>query len=292
MMRGLVLYFVMFALAGPAHATLAPELEIANLDAVPAALDAPLEPLKPGEEGALVLGRDVIGGESARRVETCRAINRAREEGFTIIMSNQTAFFADWLMVRCEVLGILESAHALGEGGLSDDWAITAPALFSSRTDCIGSYRALAATLKGQSWSDFETNWRAAFGGAAAGPARFVLLDDEPALNGFAEQGAIGVWAQDALHLGLRDGPLEIRIELLASADLNGDGLDEWIMLHRLEDEISAIEEWRVHLFTKTPAGLFLYQPERAVEKLLMACPDQLASLLADPCLLDADAVE
>jgi len=290
-MRAVLIIAAMF-LAGPAHAVLAPELEVETLSQVTAALDAPLDPLEGEGPGFLMLGRDVVGGESARRVETCRTVNQARAEGFTKIDINRTAFFADWLVVRCQVLGLLEGASALGESGLSADWAVTAPALFSSRIGCIGSYRATAAALKGLDWSRFEQEWRSTFSGADAGPVRFVLLDSEAALNGFDEPGAIGVLAQNDLQLLVRDGALKVRIELLASADLNGDGLDEWIMLHQIEDELSAIEDWRVHVLTQSDAGPVLHNPAKAIEDVLMACPDQLGSLLADPCLIEADQAE
>lgn len=291
MIRLIVTLCVML-MAGPVQAGFAPELDLEALDQVSEALDAPLDPLEEGGEGALLMGRETLGGESARRTETCRQINQAREEGFTRILTNSTAYYADWLAVKCQVLGLLEGAKADGAGTLAADWPIGAPALFSSRIGCIGSWRAVVATLKGDDWSAFETAWRTNFDGAASGPVRFVLHDSEAALNSMDDPAAIGVWAEDDLHLSFRDGALTGRIELLASADLNGDGLDEWIMLHRLEDAESAIDEWRIHVLTDAANGLVLFDPARTVEMVLETCPDQLGSLLADPCLVDADAAQ
>lgn len=295
--RSLLLICLIFTQLGAAQAAyLSPALEVPDGTAgIQNALSAFFEneDETAAVPGHVLMARDVLFGETARRAESCAQMVQAIAEGFEQITQNTTPYTDDWVRARCVSLDILAGSVG-GDVGTKDisvrsyneTTPAQLPALITGRASCADMGGALRATLRGQSWVQFENT----FVGdeplplRVQPPAQFDVI----AASGRVQE-ALVVTVRGPNKIGLLADGAEGSVERLAEyVDPNRDGRSPGtVSLVYLTWSNPVFGTYRSEVMALTQsspqADYTVANPASALAAYVRTCPDYLGNVLNGP---------
>lgn len=263
-------------------------LEIgADAGGIKAAIAAPFvnEDETLDQSGHVLMARDVMFGETARRAESCGEMVQAMAEGFEEITENTTLYTDGWLRARCQALDIL-SGVSMKENApvepLSEETPRHLPPIITGRSSCADVGAALRASLQGQGWASFESEMA---GGASLPlrsqpPAQFDVI----AASGRAQE-ALVVTVRNADTISLLADSAEGTLERLAQYNAP-DGADTLTLFYLTwKNPVFGTYRSEILQFAQSQAGgaYQLAQPGAALSAYVGLCPDHLGNVLNGP---------
>ena len=211
------------------------------------------------------------GPAGSRRAESCADVIDAMDAGFTEITENSTENFDGWAINYCLALAYATRAKPAKTGLISDqpfaddgrNWTMHLPAVFDAGPSCYDSYLELRSGVEGRNWAGHIIQW---------------------------QRDAVVLTKAGAAELVLQQGAVEHDIEALVRGDITGDGRDDLLVLHNVEDQDTGISQQYLRMISRDEGdGFVLSDPHAALLQLIRQCPSRLHELLGDPCEVPTD---